>query len=64
MARKKKQRKKKKENQDASAADGGMLSVRRNMAHATGARDNSMRKIWIIGIALVALAFLLLVFTP
>jgi hypothetical protein len=64
MSRNKKDRKKKKQNQDAAAADGGLLSVRRNMQHATGARDNSMRKIWMIGIVLVALAFLLLVFTP
>lgn len=64
MAKKKKQRKKKKQNQEASAADGGLLSVRRNMQTATGARDNSMRKIWMIGIALVALAFLLLMFSP
>lgn len=64
MARRKKQRKKKQENQDASAAAGGLVGVRRNMQHVTDARDNSMRKIWTIGLVLVGLAFLLLLFTP
>jgi hypothetical protein len=61
---KKKDRKKKKENQEASAASGGLVSVRRNMRHATDAPDNSMKKIWTIGLVLVGLAFLLLVFSP
>ena len=66
--RSKKQRSKKqrtkKQNQDSSAADGGLLSVRRNMQYATGARDNSMKKMWLIGVGLVVLAFILLVLAP
>jgi hypothetical protein len=67
MAKKKKQRKKKQRkstNQESSAAAGGLVSVRRNMQHATGARDNSMKKMWLIGIGLVALAFLFLLLSP
>ncbi len=65
MAKKKKDRKKKKkQNQDAAAASGGLVSVRRNMQHVTDAPDNSMKKIWTIGLVLVAVAFLILLFSP